>query len=434
MAEPAPEPEPQDTLPGAMMAANPADDEEDTVPVAAAEDGTRSPGKGVAPGKRRRRASVMEMIEEAGSSTKDSTGRVNMIDRDGFDALCNKMGLKLTNAQRNSAFKTLDTKEGEQKDGMLDFAMVHHWLRAARGSQLRETRCLARTLFDMADSDKSGFLDKAEVIQVEERLRRRCPDVVLDPPFDPDADFAMMDADSQGVVSWNEFEGWWMTRTGDDEPTCPVLPESIVSKIDEVCEGSELKGWAYLSERLKVLVDLQRLWGSITELYKLGSSESLYTQDVLPPGIRGPDSTFTRYWDFAQMIFIVSPPLHIELPAAAPHRARATRAADSLPRPPALTHTCCRAVLGRYGGALPPRLRCDRVALGLDVLGRCTHRSFLHHGPDYELPHRVLPTHRVPRNERSGNSEALPADVVHRGLHRVVADDVCERGPDRPLR
>ena len=69
MAEPAPEPEPQDTLPGAMMAANPADDEEDTVPVAAAEDGTRSPGKGVAPGKRRRRASVMEMIEEAGSST-----------------------------------------------------------------------------------------------------------------------------------------------------------------------------------------------------------------------------------------------------------------------------------------------------------------------------------------------------------------------------
>ena len=119
------------------------------------------------------------------------------------------------------------------------------------------------------------------------------------------ADFAIMDTDGQGVVSWNEFESWWMTRTGDDEPTCPVLPESIVSKIDEVCEGSELKGWAYLSERLKVLVDLQRLWGSITELYKLGSSESLYTQDVLPPGVRGPDSAFTRYWDGVQMLFIV---------------------------------------------------------------------------------------------------------------------------------
>jgi len=73
-----------------------------------------------------------------------------------------------------------------------------------------------------------------------------------------------------------------MSRTGDDEPTCPVLPESIVAKIDEVLEGSDAKGWDYLSERLRVLVSLQRLWGSISELYKLGSSESLYSEDVLP--------------------------------------------------------------------------------------------------------------------------------------------------------
>ena len=95
-----------------------------------------------------------------------------------------------------------------------------------------------------------------------------------------------------------------MSRTGDDEPTCPVLPESIVAKIDEVLEGSDAKGWDYLSERLRVLVSLQRLWGTITELYKLGSSESLYSEDVLPPWIRSPDSTATKYWDSIQLIFI----------------------------------------------------------------------------------------------------------------------------------
>ena len=52
----------------------------------------------------------------------------------------------------------------------------------------------------MADDDSSGFLDKGEVIQVEMRLRSRCPEVVLDPPFDPDADFALMDKDRQGKV------------------------------------------------------------------------------------------------------------------------------------------------------------------------------------------------------------------------------------------
>ena len=97
---------------------------------------------------------------------------------------------------------------------------------------MREARRLARTLFDMADSDKSGFLDKAEVTEVEKSLRRRCPEVVLDPPFDPDADFETMDSDGQGVVSWNEFESWWMTRTGDEEPACPVLPDSVVRLSD----------------------------------------------------------------------------------------------------------------------------------------------------------------------------------------------------------
>lgn len=195
--------------------------------------------------------------------------------------------------------------------------------------QLRAARQLARKLFDMADDDSSGFLDKDEVIQVERRLVQRCPEVELVPPFDPDKDFSVMDKDGHGFVSWSEFEGthagvsrppappardphtarspvrrprgvlgsiadWWMNRTGDAEPSCPVLPEAMVTKMDEVCEP-DLKGWDFMRERLKALVSMQRLWGEIGDLYK-GSMESLYTQEVLPPFVRGPDSKWTRRW------------------------------------------------------------------------------------------------------------------------------------------
>lgn len=88
--------------------------------------------------------------------------------------------------------------------------------------QLRAARQLARKLFDMADDDSSGFLDKDEVIQVERRLVQRCPEVELVPPFDPDKDFSVMDKDGHGFVSWSEFEG---THAGVSRP--PARPPAI---------------------------------------------------------------------------------------------------------------------------------------------------------------------------------------------------------------
>ena len=88
-----------------------------------------------------------------------------------------------------------------------DAFQVHAWVRDKRQLQLRAARQLARKLFDMTDADSSGFLDKAEVTQVEKRLVQRCPEVELVPPFDPDKDFAIMDKDGHGQVSWSEFEG-----------------------------------------------------------------------------------------------------------------------------------------------------------------------------------------------------------------------------------
>ena len=74
----------------------------------------------------------------------------------------------------------------------------------------------------------------------------------------------------------------------------------MVTKMDETCEPG-LKGWVFLRERLKALIGMQRLWGEIGDLYK-GSMESLYTQEVLPPFVRGPDSKWTRRWCAAAQI------------------------------------------------------------------------------------------------------------------------------------
>lgn len=151
---------------------------------------------------------------------------------------------------------------------------------------------MARTLFELADDDKSGYLDMNEVAQVEARLLKKFPAIVLDPPFDLEVDFAAMDQDGAGRVSWDEFEKWWVSRSGDPEPSCPVLPEGMVTKIDEAAPIGGGSHWDFLRPRLKLLVALQQWWGSVHQLSS-GGSESLFPEEVLPPYIRGPDSAFT---------------------------------------------------------------------------------------------------------------------------------------------
>ena len=173
----------------------------------------------------------MELLEQHGDQNKQ------LIDRAGFDALCDELGLKLNALEKRRAFSSLDAMD-HAKDGHVAYSyvrphselgtplpplfcppaavatlptrgavQVHAWVRDKRQMQLRAARQLARKLFDMADDDSSGFLDKAEVVQVERRLVQRCPEVELVPPFDPDKDFALMDKDGHGQVSWTEFEG-----------------------------------------------------------------------------------------------------------------------------------------------------------------------------------------------------------------------------------
>eukprot|EP01052_Picozoa_sp_SAG31_P003935 SAG31_NODE_156_length_22055_cov_105.227728_6_plen_80_part_00 len=75
---------------------------------------------------------------------------------------------------------------------------------------------------------------------------------MLEPPFDVDKDFAAMDKDGAGRVTWDEFSSWWSKRSvsqpstirehnthrdtpwdlqDDVEAALPILPEALVTKV-----------------------------------------------------------------------------------------------------------------------------------------------------------------------------------------------------------
>jgi hypothetical protein len=133
-----------------------------------------------------------------------------------------------------------------------------------------------------------------------------------------------------------QFEEWFMNRTGDDEPSIPVLPEYMVSKVaedkslnleqdlgrtappqyvmvkrqtedrqnqNEVPPRTGLELWTFLRPRLGLLVKLQYQWGQIKDLYE-AKREPMSEHKNIPSGIRDPDSKFSAVWDLLQILFL----------------------------------------------------------------------------------------------------------------------------------
>ena len=249
---------------------------------------------------RRRRASVEEVLTEMDPKAAEHGLDLALLSR-----MCAERKFRFTKKELKSEFQTL-AKLSSREDGLVDAELAVDWVRKQTQLHRREMRKVARSLFIVADDDNSGFLSKPEVELVATRMKEQYPEFELDPPFDADADFLLMDPDGDGGgVSWDEFERWWAERSGDDEPSCPVLPEAMVLKLDEMvaADAHSVKGWDYLRPRLKMLVTLQKWWGSVKDLYS-GSQESLFAKEVLPNLIRHPDSSFTRWWDLLQVFFI----------------------------------------------------------------------------------------------------------------------------------
>ena len=69
----------------------------------------------------------------------------------------------------------------------------------------------ARTLFEQLDTDKSGFLDKAEVAQLCKKMGRQQSEATLA------AAFAEIDTNKNGKVDWSEFSVWWTWTAQHEE-------------------------------------------------------------------------------------------------------------------------------------------------------------------------------------------------------------------------
>ena len=101
------------------------------------------------------------------------------------------------------------------------------------------------------------------------------------------------DAPYNDAVCWEAFEDWWKTRTGDIPSSMPVLPESLVGRVDDLSQGTGralghatdvIRGekfedgqahpstakhrWKFLGQRLWLLMHMSgKLWGDLYELY-----------------------------------------------------------------------------------------------------------------------------------------------------------------------
>eukprot|EP01048_Picozoa_sp_COSAG05_P028779 COSAG05_NODE_9116_length_646_cov_1.197441_3_plen_111_part_01 len=110
-------------------------------------------------------------------------------------------------------------------------------------------RRLVKDLFQSADKDNSGVLDKDEFAELVERTNKDSSLPMVTPeadaersvdPTEPTAHTFNLDAAWENIrkvpfregkemgVSFPGFEAWWKDRVGIDDPDIPVLPEFMV--------------------------------------------------------------------------------------------------------------------------------------------------------------------------------------------------------------
>ena len=250
-------------------------------------------------------------------ATLDQDGS-GTLDPEEVRKLAKLMGDTMKADQLRNAFAQMD----KMNAGEVTFNQFKKWWLLKQEEELKDARKNARAIFEAMDGDGSGTLDKREVGDMAKIIGKKFPNVKLDPTFDLDRDFAEMDEDSEGHITWREFEAWWRDRTGDDAPDIPVLPESMVAKINDIADRNLMYAgklqrpsqdfqfsarelWRYLRPRLWQLVELQKMWGSLHDLYPTASSSSLFETKPIPPGVRDPDSDMAGRWDLAQVGFLL---------------------------------------------------------------------------------------------------------------------------------
>jgi Ca2+-binding EF-hand superfamily protein len=259
------------------------------------------------------------------------------LDEEELFNLTKRMGLLRSSSRKKikKIFKELERHDAGEPQGYVTFESFAGWynttqerLRKAKVRQVKE-------LFSLMDKDDSGRLSKQEfgAFAIKAQLG-------LDPPFDLDTDWAKCRKvkesldEAEEELNYNSFEMWWRERLGISSPSLPVLPEHIVTTVEEAArtdhrqraaaakkEGKEYTEykwgqgepgvtragkelWALLRPRLLTLVRSQQQWGDIHDIYD-SVSESRFETTAIPRNIRDPDSTFSACWDLAQVFLLL---------------------------------------------------------------------------------------------------------------------------------
>jgi Ca2+-binding EF-hand superfamily protein len=159
------------------------------------------------------------------------------LDPDELFALAKKMGLSksMTKKKMKKVFKQLEHVEHGEPQGFVTFDSFADYYNTTQERIRRAKVRYVKELFNAADKDGNGKLDKQEFCRLAVKAQ-----LGLDPPFNVEKDWAMckkttarVSDGSEPEVNYSSFEKWWRERLGISAPLLPVLPEHIVGQVEE---------------------------------------------------------------------------------------------------------------------------------------------------------------------------------------------------------
>lgn len=260
----------------------------------------------------------------------DDSGEMDLAE---VGELTRRLGMKVGKRAVKRAFQDMNT-DGK---GGVTFQDFVKWWNTQQAIARRDMRRVIKELFEDADDDRSGILEKHEFAALVEQANKNLglPALFAGGPNDPDSENKPgFDVDeawetirkvpfAEGKklgVNFAGFEAWWKAQSGATEPDIPVLPEFMVMKIDDRVKQEAIwkrnmtahvpkdqlksENWCTLTAKLRTLVGMQRQWGDLHEIYET-RAESLFEQAPLPPYVRDPDSEFSAVWDLTSVALLL---------------------------------------------------------------------------------------------------------------------------------
>jgi CRP-like cAMP-binding protein/Ca2+-binding EF-hand superfamily protein len=276
--------------------------------------------------------------------------RSGLLDFREFCELSKNVGLNWKTSRLKQAFADMTAEAPMEQAGQASFHNFARWWARHRALQRREMRRTVKELFESLDRDKSGILNEKEFRKLVEvagkdpqlpslmemgsnsphaRGATQGTEEALDAVFDPhkawDEIKKISYDDGEVGINYAAFQAWWTEKVGIHDPDLPVLPEFMVSRIEDKVKALDnwnksahskslhqdkknvnpiRQQWHGLHSKLQAMVRMQSQWGNIFDIYE-ANAESVYEEVVLPPWTRDPDSNFSAGWDTVSVFFLL---------------------------------------------------------------------------------------------------------------------------------